>query len=131
MPINKFGSHFLNDSCPSANTNLSSTFYICEPTSFHSKCFVRLRGIKKENRNREYYILDNDGVAFVFAIDGVIESVRHYAADGEVVINSKPYKYHHLTGVEIKNGDKIEFKLGTPDQMCADFVIQCPIVRNV
>lgn len=133
MPINKFGSHFLDK--PISDTPLSSVlsspFYLWDPSAYHSKCFIRIKGIKKLKLNKDLYILDNLGTAFVFNFSGKIESIRHYSADGIILINSKPYKYNSLAGTFIEKGDKIEFKLGTPDEMCADFVFQCLLEKNV
>lgn len=130
MPINKFGSHYLDNKPDIDEELLSKPLFLCNSSQYFSKCFLRLRG-KKTNRNKAYYVLDNEGTAFIFPLSGKINTVRHYAADGDVVINSVTYKYHALSGMQIQTGDKIEFKLGTPDVMCADFVLDCPLEKNV
>lgn len=132
MPINKFGSHFLDKADIFSNQpSLSNSFYICEPSTFHSKCFLRLNGKKIVKLNNKLYVLENQGTAFVFPVSGKIENVKHYSADGDVLINSKIYKFNQLVGFTIKSGDKIEFKIGKPELICIDFVIQCPIEKNV
>lgn len=138
MPLNKFNQHYLisSSSCSdeivsSPSPLLNAPFYICDSFDYHVKCLIRIRGEKKTSLNKSFYVLDNGGTGFKFPLSAKIESVSHYKADGDVLINNKSFKFHELHNTNINKGDVLTFKLGTPSNICIELLIQCPLVKNV
>lgn len=133
MPLNKFNQHYLSsgDDEVVLSPQLNAPFYFCESFDYHVKCLLRLKGEKKTSLNKEYYVLDNGGIAFKFPLSGKIDNVAHYKADGDVLLNQLSYKFHELVNINIIKGDVIKLKLGKPASICIEIVLQCPLVKNV
>lgn len=141
MPIDKFGRHMLkNRIIPYSSPTLSSPiltspprtspFYICEPSSHHSKCVINIRGRLQKSQSLNFYTLENTTTEYKFPVSGKIENIEVSPVDTTVFLNTNAVVTHELAGKIINIGDTFIFHAKNKDPLYVQIVLQCPIAKD-
>lgn len=144
MPIDKFGRHLLRSNAvtysspiistpaPLVNSSAtSSTFYICEPSSHHSKCVLTIRGHSIPKRSVAYYILENNTTDYSFPISGKIENIIISPPTTKVWQSNLSIPSNKYIGETIAKSDVFRFiSLNQTEPLYVEIVLQCPIAKD-
>lgn len=145
MPIDKFGRHLLTSravpysspiiSTPAPLVNSSATsspFYICEPSSHHSKCVLTIRGHSIPRRSTVYFILENNTTDYTFPISGKIENIIISPSTAELSRRAGPsFQASKLIGETLAKGELFRFiSLKQTEPLYVEIVLQCPIAKD-
>lgn len=135
MPLDKFGRHMLRSRLhpihTSTTTSLTSPFYICEPSSYHSKCIIYIHGQVDQNKSVALYVLDNTNTDYKFPVSGKIENVQIFPSKTSVFLNG--VGVNNIEGKIVKKGDTLSFSITSmiTVPLYVQIVIQCPLIQDV
>lgn len=144
MPIDKFGRHLLRSNAVTYSSPIISTpaplvsssatsspFYICEPSSHHSKCVLTIRGNSIPRRSISYYILENNTTDYSFPISGKIENIIISPSTTKVWRSNLSIQSNELIGDTIAKSDVLKFvSLNQTEPLYVEIVLQCPIAKD-
>jgi hypothetical protein len=139
MPIDKGGQHMLThrqtayqtseESIVTSSINPLSSFYVCEPTTLYSPCYIQLRASFLNDKKR--YLLETGGVEYISPVAGKIDSVR-LSSNSQLFLNERTIEVDIIKNTVIKKGDKLSFSSpnGLPANALIEILILCPIVKT-
>lgn len=142
MPLDKFGRHMLRTrlapySSPQlphppvlTSSPVSSPFYICEPSSHHSKCVINIRGRLDKSQNILHYTLENQTDEYKSPIFDRVEHIEITPIDSRVLINDDIFTIDELVGKIINKGDTFIFPAPKKVSLYVEIVLQCPITKD-
>lgn len=129
MPIDKFGRHITRVQAYSLSPQPS---VLPEPPTYHSKCFITIRGSFQTQRNATFFTLENGTTNYRFPVSGKIENVVIFPNNVEISTNKKDiFTAEKLVGQDIKKGDTFEFlALKSKSPLYVEIVLQCPLSKD-
>lgn len=131
MPLNKFNQHYLSSTSSDeiVSSIPTSSFYICQPSKYHSKCVLTIHGHKGDDG---FYRLDNNTSKYKIPITGKVENIQCYPTNLNVLYKTESDNIEKILNSNIINkGDILQFYINsTSDELFVEFIIQCPLEKD-